>query len=218
MRTALFLLLALVAAPPAAAQDSTAVEPLDARLFRAVYAQDAPVVVGAMRAAEAASLPVMFGAVPATWAVTLAADLPLDPAARLTASEGAAILVVFALKNAIGRPRPYRALRDVQARTRRHSHTDVLDPHSFPSGHAAFTFALATSASLSAERWYVTVPAMTFASAVALARVWHGVHYPLDVTVGAALGAGSALLVHALMPSLDGGDGAAVVVPVVVRF
>ncbi len=213
-----FLLVLLLAAPLAAAQDSTAVEPLDARLFRAVYVQDAPAFAGAMRAAEAASLPVMFGAVPAAWAVTLAADLPLDPTARLTASEGAAVLVVYALKKTIQRPRPYRALRDVRARTRRHSHTDVLDPHSFPSGHAALTFAVATSVSLSAERWYVTAPAMTFASAVALARVWHGVHYPLDVAVGTALGAGSALLVHALLPSLDGESDEAVVVPLVVRF
>ena len=216
MRIVIMLLVAVT--PLAAAQDSTAVEPLDARLFRAVYVQDAPAVAGALRAAEASSLPVMFGAVPTAWAATLAAGLPLDPAARLTASEGAAVLVVFALKNTVRRPRPYRALRDVQARTRRHSHTDVLDPHSFPSGHAAFTFALATSASLSAERWYVTVPAMGFASAVALARVWHGVHYPLDITVGAAIGAGSALLVHALMPSLDGDGEAAVVIPIVVRF
>lgn len=215
MRTA--SLAFLLVAAPAAAQDSTAVEPLDARLFRAVYVQDAPVVVATMRAAEAASLPVMVGAVPAAWGVALATGGPYTPAARLTASEGTAILVVFALKNAIRRPRPYRALRDVQARTRRHSHTDVLDPHSFPSGHAAFTFALATSASLSAERWYVTVPAMTYASAVALARVWHGVHYPLDVTVGAAIGAGSALLIHALVPDLDGGEEAGeVVVPLVV--
>ena len=212
-----FVLVLLLAAPLAAAQDSTAVEPLDARLFRAVYTQQQPAFVGVLRAAEATSLPVMLGTVPVAWGVTLATGADLDPAVRLTASEGAAVLVVFALKNAIRRPRPYRALRDVQARTRRHSDTDVLDPHSFPSGHAAFTFALATSASLSAERWYVTVPALTYATAVAVGRVWHGVHYPLDVTVGAAIGVGAAFAAHALVPDLDGGDEAgAVVVPLVV--
>lgn len=212
MRT--FLLLIALAAPLAVAQDSTAVEALDARLFRAVYAVDAPVVAGAMRAAEASSFPVMTGAVPVAWGVAVVAGGPYDPAARLTASALVAGGATVVAKLVAGRERPYVALgieprRDVRR----------LDPDaSFPSGHASMTFALATSASLSAGRWYVTVPAVTYASAVALARVWHGVHYPMDVVAGAALGAGSALLVHALMPSLDGGDAGAVVVPVVVRF
>jgi membrane-associated phospholipid phosphatase len=80
------------------------------------------------------------------------------------------------------------------------------DPYSFPSGHAAVSFALATSTSLSYPEWYVVVPAYAWATATSLARVWHGVHYPLDTMAGAAFGAGAAVLVHLLLPEVDGED------------
>lgn len=214
MRRSVFALVVLCAAAPlgvpAAAQDSTAVEPLDARLFRVVYVAEQPAFAGVMRGAEATAMPVLLGAVPVAWGVTLATGADLDPAFRLMLAEGGAAALVLTLKNVVDRPRPYRALRDVTARARRHAHEERLDPHSFPSGHAALSFALATSGSLSAGRAWVTVPAVAWATAVSLARVWHGVHYPLDVATGAALGAGTAVLVHLVAPEIDG-EGATVV-------
>ena len=65
-----------------------------------------------------------------------------------------------------------------------------------PSGHAALSFALVTSWSLSHPRWYVIAPGAVWASSVAVSRVWLGVHYPTDILAGAAIGAGVALLVY----------------------
>jgi undecaprenyl-diphosphatase len=62
---------------------------------------------------------------------------------------------------------------------------------SFPSGHAASAAAFTTGVSL--ELPELAVPVGTLAAAVAYSRVHVGVHYPGDVLVGAALGAGLAL-------------------------
>jgi undecaprenyl-diphosphatase len=61
-------------------------------------------------------------------------------------------------------------------------------PHdgSFPSGHAATSFAAATTLTFAFPR---LAPALfVLAAAVAFSRVYVGVHYPLDVLVGAVLG------------------------------
>jgi undecaprenyl-diphosphatase len=65
---------------------------------------------------------------------------------------------------------------------------------SFPSGHTTAAFATATSLSLTYRKWYVAVPAFTYAAMTAYARMRLGVHYPTDVLGGIVLGTGSALL------------------------
>jgi undecaprenyl-diphosphatase len=61
-------------------------------------------------------------------------------------------------------------------------------PHSgaFPSGHAASAFAAATVIAWASRR--LAVPAYVLAALVAWSRVYVGVHWPLDVIGGAALG------------------------------
>jgi undecaprenyl-diphosphatase len=61
-------------------------------------------------------------------------------------------------------------------------------PHqpSFPSGHSATAFACATVIAWGAPR--LRVPAFVLAAAIAWSRVYVGVHWPLDVLGGAALG------------------------------
>ncbi|MFY7909200.1 MAG: phosphatase PAP2 family protein, partial [Emticicia sp.] len=54
----------------------------------------------------------------------------------------------------------------------------------------------ATSLSLTFRKWYVVIPAYTWASAAAYSRLHLGVHYPSDVLAGAAIGAGSAWLCY----------------------
>jgi undecaprenyl-diphosphatase len=86
-----------------------------------------------------------------------------------------------ALKAIVDRPRPFV----------RYPEPKVLVPRphdgSFPSGHAATSFAAATILSLAFPK---AAPAfLVLAAAVAYSRVYVGVHYPLDLIAGAAVGA-----------------------------
>jgi undecaprenyl-diphosphatase len=85
------------------------------------------------------------------------------------------------VKPALQRPRPSFTLEDVQLRVERHS------GYSFPSNHAANSFAGATLLSLIAPG--IAPFFMTFAFIVSLSRVYVGVHYPFDILAGAMIGA-----------------------------
>ncbi len=69
--------------------------------------------------------------------------------------------------------------------------------HSFPSGHAAFFFALGTVVFLVDYFWGYWF--LGFALTNGLARVFIGVHWPVDIVGGAAVGILSALLVRKLL-------------------
>ncbi|MET9891076.1 phosphatase PAP2 family protein [Streptomyces sp. NPDC006465] len=72
---------------------------------------------------------------------------------------------------------------------------------SFPSGHAASAAAFATGVALESRGWGAAVAPL--AAAVALSRVYTGVHFPSDVLAGAALGVGAAYAVRGLVPTRD---------------
>jgi len=93
----------------------------------------------------------------------------------------------YSLKKIINRARPYITYPNVQP------YYIENDP-AFPSGHTSAAFSTATSLSLTFKKWYVVVPAYTWAGAVAYSRLHLGVHYPSDVLAGAVIGAGSAWL------------------------
>ena len=59
------------------------------------------------------------------------------------------------------------------------------DP-SFPSGHAASSFACALVLAWAAPR--LAAPLLLLAAGIAFSRVYVGVHWPLDVVAGAVLG------------------------------
>ncbi len=96
-------------------------------------------------------------------------------------------VLTFGLKYSVNRNRPYVTYPDLDPYQTYHD-------QSFPSGHSSFAFCSATSLSLCYPRWYVVVPAYTWATAVGYSRLHLGVHYPTDVLAGAVVGSGSAWL------------------------
>lgn len=107
---------------------------------------------------------------------------------KSAASIALAVGLTTGLKYAVNRTRPFTEYpNDIIKR-------DHAGPYSFPSGHTTAAFATATAVSLSYKKWYVTVPAYTYASLVGYSRMRLGMHYGTDVLGGMIIGIGSGLL------------------------
>ncbi|MEM0962032.1 MAG: phosphatase PAP2 family protein [Bacteroidota bacterium] len=188
------------------------VETVEVQILRAVYGIESPLFAVPMEVINETSYPIFLASAPAAWAISGLAGADLDPALRLTLSQALSLGTTFALKRTVNRARPYVALGDMATRDRRYLREDVRDPYSFPSGHTSSAWVTATSLSLSYPEWYVIVPSAAWATGMGLTRMWHGVHYPTDVLAGAAIGIGSAVLVHVVLPDVfeEGEQGPAV--------
>ncbi|MFF8841493.1 bifunctional phosphatase PAP2/diacylglycerol kinase family protein [Streptomyces sp. NPDC015127] len=97
-------------------------------------------------------------------------------------------------KRAVRRNRPLLDAVPVIRQLKRHPFTT-----SFPSGHSASAAAFTTGVALESRGWGAAVAPV--AASVAFSRVYTGVHYPSDVLVGAALGAGAAFAVRGMVPT-----------------
>jgi membrane-associated phospholipid phosphatase len=104
---------------------------------------------------------------------------------------GLAVLVL-AIKFLIRRRRPEGEWGAIYRNT---------DPHSFPSGHAARAFLLATLALALGPAWFGGL-LLVWAPLVCLARVSMGVHYMSDVVAGMLLGILAGFSLLALAPTL----------------
>ena len=122
--------------------------------------------------------------------LTLAAALAVGAgsAGRRAAARGLASIAVtsavmnLAIKPVARRRRPDRPAAAVpEAR-----HVRMPESHSFPSGHSAAAFAFATGAGRTLPG--AMPPLSILATLVAYSRVHTGVHYPMDVIIGALCG------------------------------
>jgi len=99
-----------------------------------------------------------------------------------------AVGITYGLKYAFDRQRPFVKYPD------KVHPIEAEDSPSFPSGHTAAAFSLATSLSITYPKWYVIAPSAVWACGVGFARINQGVHYPSDVLAGAAIGVGCAFV------------------------
>jgi len=97
-------------------------------------------------------------------------------------------VITQATKRIVDRQRPFEKYSFIIKRD------DESGGFSFPSGHTSAAFCTATSVALRYKKWYFVAPSYLFATSVAWARMYQGVHYPSDVLAGAIVGAGSAWL------------------------
>jgi undecaprenyl-diphosphatase len=95
-------------------------------------------------------------------------------------------------KQLVNRERPTR----VAAAEARTPGEHLRSKKSFPSGHTVSAFALAFVIAPRVRRRWRAVPWL-LAAAVGFSRIYLGVHWPLDVVGGAAIGVASAALVVA---------------------
>ncbi|WP_338483242.1 phosphatase PAP2 family protein [Streptomyces sp. SCSIO 75703] len=195
----------------------TALLRLDRRVFEAVAARRWP---GADPLLPALSRAANHGVLWCAAAAALAASR--TPRARRAATRGLASLGVASLaintlgKRTVRRPRPALDPVPLVRRLRRQPITT-----SFPSGHAASAAAFAVGVALESPAWGAAVAPL--AAAVAVSRIYTGVHFPGDVVAGAALGTVAAFAVRGMVPTraqllpparprarvpaLSGGDG-----------
>ncbi len=96
-------------------------------------------------------------------------------------------LIIFVLKNAVMRVRPYDAIEGLIPLVKK------LSDFSFPSGHSGASFAVAVVCLKKLPKKY-GIPLLVLACLIALSRMYVGVHYPTDVLVGTLIGIITALV------------------------
>ncbi len=162
---------------------------LDISLLKEINLYENKGNVGAMRAVTNSVYPVAIAIPLAELAEGyIAGDKKMINAGYTTvAGAGLNFIVAFGLKYAVNRDRPYVTYPYL------HPYQHDKDP-SFPSGHTSFAFNTATSLLLCHHKWYITVPAYTWAATVGYSRMYLGMHYPSDVLAGAVVGSATSLL------------------------
>jgi undecaprenyl-diphosphatase len=175
------------------AQDSS----LDIRLFRQIN-NGQSTSYGAIELIDQTSFP-LFVSIPA--GILLYGGLAdnrsaVDTGTLLVASQALSLGTAVLFKSLTDRPRPYEALSDVKVKR-----LSNVSGSSFPSGHSAQAFAIATMLAYRAGP-IIYIPAFVWAAFVGYGRVYLGVHYPSDVLGGMAIGILSSVLVNEYRDSI----------------
>lgn len=162
----------------------------DYRILKSINQNEFPVWDETMRITSDGVYPFMIAAPAAMWIYghSYKDETMKRNGVKTAIGIGANIAIMWGLKEAIRRPRPYTTYpNDIILRKK-------TSGFSFPSGHTSSAFATATAITLSTKKWYIGVPAFAYAGLVGYSRMRLGAHYGSDVLVGIIVGVGSSLL------------------------
>lgn len=101
---------------------------------------------------------------------------------------GISQVVVHSLKRLLSRERPYKIFEHLN------TFGINLKDYSFPSGHSAASFSIATTIALNLPK--ISIIVFFLAIIVAISRIYLGVHYPTDVAAGIIIGFLTSCIVH----------------------
>lgn len=118
-----------------------------------------------------------------------------NSAVLLGLSEITSTLLTASIKYTVKRDRPYVNLKNVYL----NKDNSPTDRYSFPSGHTAMAFSIATLLTLRyPDKPAIIAGSFLYAGLIGYGRIYLGVHYPSDVLGGMLIGAGSAALIYSL--------------------
>jgi membrane-associated phospholipid phosphatase len=169
----------------------------DIRLFKSINEGRKPLYDFVVPITDKAIFPAAVGVPPILFLAGRLSDHPYDENSAVISGLSAltSTAVTFGLKHTLRRERPFVTLDSSYY----NDENSLTDRFSFPSGHTATAFSLATSTALRYPDNYVLISGLYLhAIAVGFGRMYLGVHYPSDVMAGAVIGAGSAILMYSL--------------------